>query len=395
MMMSRVLALMLAVALLLVGPACLQAHPAHATHDHDHDHDHAIEFPLQRQRHMRFSVVAAESAPIAARISASAMVEPVPGRNVHVTAPARGVLLPAPGRAWPEPGAGVASGDVLAELMPLAGADDPAQLEANRRAATVRAALAAEELRRLQPLAEDGVVSARRLAEAQAEASTAEAELAAAASRQRALQGTPGERDSIPFRAPLAGTVIAVTSSPGSVIEAGSALVTILDASRVRIRVSLLAADLAVLQEPGDLRIRRPGGRDWLPLADARLVYRGIALEQGVLPLIYELDNDGTLPPGLPLAASVAAGPAALAVIVPQAAVLNDDGVDVVIVQLDAEHFERRLVLTGVRAAGWAAIDRGLQAGERVVVDGAYTVLLAGRAPEGNSGGHDHHGHSH
>jgi cobalt-zinc-cadmium efflux system membrane fusion protein len=57
--------------------------------------------------------------------------------------------------------------------------------------------------------------------------------------------------------------------------------------------------------------------------------------------------------------------------------VVLEYGRPVVFVESAPGRFERREVATGVRAESLVAITRGVQAGERVVVDGA--VLLKGR----------------
>jgi cobalt-zinc-cadmium efflux system membrane fusion protein len=396
--MNRLRVFALLVLVLMTGALML----LHHDHDHDHDHnheqdheqDHEIIFATVRQARMAFSVESARIATIGPRLSAAAAVEAIPSRRVDVVIPARGTLHAARTRAWPQPGQQVAAGDILAELASLAGADDLAQLRAEQLAADARWRMARDDLQRVTRLATDGVVSHRRLAEAQTEATTAEAVLEAANSRLGGARGTTGMGDALPLRSPIAGTVIAASLSPAAMADAGLTLATILDDSRVWVRVSLLAHDLVALTDPQDLAVRQPGERHWLTLQGARLVYRGLALEQGVLPLIFEIDNDGSLPPGLPLIASLAAGTPARAVTIPEAALLSDDGVEVVIVQLDDEHFERRVVSTGVRAAGRVAVLEGVAAGDRLVVAGAYAVLLAGRSAAGGND-HDHHGHSH
>lgn len=373
---------------------------AGARHDQDRDHDHeaadsVIAFSKERQWRMAFSVDTARVEAIAVRISAAAMVEAMPGRLVDVVAPARGTLRVAADRQWLRPGQEVHAGETLAELASLAGADDPGQLRAEQLAAEARWRMARDDLQRVTGLAADGVVSERRLAEAQTEEITARGALEAANARLREVRGSSGSGEALLLRSPIRGTVIAAPRSPGAMVEAGTSLATVLDADEVWIRVSLLAHDLVALTDPRHLAIRRPGDREWRHPGSARLVYRGLALEDGVLPLVFEVANDGSLPPGLPLVASLAAGAPVRSVTIPEAALLSDDGVDVVIVQLGGERFERRAVRTATRAAGRVAVSLGLDAGERVVVNGAYAVLLAGRTSAAGDDDHHHHGHAH
>jgi multidrug efflux pump subunit AcrA (membrane-fusion protein) len=109
---------------------------------------------------------------------------------------------------------------------------------------------------------------------------------------------------------------------------------------------------------------------------------------------VYEIDNttdpSSHLSLGLPLIASLATRTPQILLTVPESAVLDDDGMAVVIVQQGGESFERRLVRLGTRATGRVAVLDGLEEGERVIVEGAYAVLLAGRET-----GEIGHGHAH
>ncbi len=375
------------------APAPQPEHDGAAEHA-DQDEGH-ISFLKEQQWRMEFATALVVREPIARRLSLAAVVEAVPGRQAEVVAPSRGTLRPAADQPWPRPGLTVAAGQAIVELTSLAGAEDTVQLEADLQAAEARLRVARAELARVQGLVRDGVIPQRRLLEAEAEAATARGAHTAAAARHRETRGDSASRASgLVLRTPLAGVVTASHAAPGQVVEANTAIASVLDDRRAWIRVLVPAQDLALIDTPRDLRIRRPGSREWRELPDATLVYRGLALEQGALPLVYELDNTGDeaprLPLGLPLIASLAAGVAEPQLTVAEEAVLDDDGVAVVMVMHGGEHFERRPVRRGVRAAGRVAILAGLEEHERVVTLGAYAVLLAGRDP-GDSG----HGHAH
>ncbi|QKT04149.1 efflux RND transporter periplasmic adaptor subunit [Ectothiorhodospiraceae bacterium 2226] len=349
-----------------------------------------IAFFKEQQWRMAFATESARREPIAPRLSAPAVVEAAAGRRAELSAPARGTLRAAPGQAWPQPGRRVQAGDALVQIAPLAGAEDVARLQSDAEGARARARLAESEHQRVQGLVREGVIPQRRLQEAEAELATARSALRAAEQRLEAVRGERGGEPLV-LRAPLDGVVVASPLAPGQVVEAGAAVATVLDTRRVWLRVQLLAQDLPALSDPQDLRVRRPGSGAWEAPAEARLVYRAAALDAGgILPLVFEVDNRDGWPVGLPLIASLAAGEPVAQVSVPAAAVLDDDGVDVVIVQRGGEDFERRPVRLGGRAAGRVAVLAGLAEGERVVTAGAYAVLLAGRDPSALDHGHAH-----
>jgi cobalt-zinc-cadmium efflux system membrane fusion protein len=77
-------------------------------------------------------------------------------------------------------------------------------------------------------------------------------------------------------------------------------------------------------------------------------------------------------------------------VVVPRAAIVDNEGRELVYVQVDGEHFEERSVRTGPRAGDLSGIEHGLAAGERVVTAGAHIVRLTARAGSGEAHGHIH-----
>lgn len=358
-----------------------------------HDHgDEDIAFTKAQQWMIPFATSAVTEEAIAPRITAPALVEAMPGQRADVVAPTRGTLQLAGERAWPHPGQRVRRGEALAALLPLSGVDDMARLASETDAARQRMTVADTALERIRQLVTEGIAAERRLIEAEAEAATARSAWQALRGRLDALQGQSGAALLL-LRAPFDGVVMESALAPGQIIDAGARIATVIDDRRMGIRVQLLAADLATLNDPQDLRLRRPGSRQWEQPASLRLVYRSAALdESGVFSLLYETHNDGSWVPGLPLIASLAVEQPQQLPTVPAEAVIDDDGVSVVIVQHGGEDFERRQVRIGTRAAGRIAVLDGLSADERVVTRGAYAVMLAGRGPmEADA----HHGHSH
>lgn len=365
-----------------------------AQHAHD---EKDIVYPKALQQLIPFAIEAAIDEPIAARITVPAVVEALPGTRIDVIAPARGLLQSADGRPWPQPGERLRRGDLLANLLPLGGADDMAGLASEAEAARQRLAVADAALKRTRLLVSEGIVAERRLIEAEAETATARNAWQTLSGQLTALRrdGTGGA--SLPLRSPLDGLVTESALAPGQMVDAGARIATLIDDRRMGIRVQLLAADLATLEEPGDLRLRRPGDRHWERPAALRLVYRSAALDgSGVFSLLYEVDNDGEADSsghwvaGLPLIASLAVEAAQRLPTIAESALLDDDGVAVVMVQHGGEEFERRQIRPGVHAAGRVAVLDGLDAGERVVTRGAYAVMLAGREPAESDHGHSH-----
>jgi membrane fusion protein, heavy metal efflux system len=336
-------------------------------------------------------------------IRAAGEIRPVAGRHAAVTAPAAGRVLVA--REALVPGARVTAGQVLATLAPRLAGADRASLVAEVTAAEAELAAADGALARARRLLAEGAGSARAVEEAQARAEVARARLGGARGRlgqyQAGLAGTG--RGSVPVRAPLAGTLVAVEVASGQVVEEGAPLFEVMDLETVWVVARLFEHDLpgfdarAAAPAAGGpvARVRVPGRDDELEIVPPHggLVTVGRVIDDRTrtVPVIFELaDPAGRLRIGQSVEVVIATGPPRSALAIPEAAVLDDAGRPVVFVMVTGESFERRVVRTGVRSGGWIEILAGVDAGERVVSEGAYDVKLAG-----SGGGIPEHGHAH
>lgn len=184
-------------------------------------------------------------------------------------------------------GADVRMGDILASLDPrdiqarleaakaaVAAADDAmARAEAEVRARQAQAVLADQETHRIERLIGDEAVSRSDLDHAHAEQALAaaavagaRAALAQATSARDAARAQQAEaqaaRDDMVLRAPISGRVEYRVVEPGTVVGAGSRVVTLLDPSDVRMVVFLPTGQVSRLAvgAPARLVLDGPGG---------------------------------------------------------------------------------------------------------------------------------------
>jgi len=76
---------------------------------------------------------------------------------------------------------------------------------------------------------------------------------------------------------------------------------------------------------------------------------------------------------------------------VPESAIVDEDGLHTVYVEVEGEGFEKRILKTGIADGGFIQVLDGLKEGERVVSKGAYQVRLAALTPGSAIGqGHVH-----
>ena len=183
------------------------------------------------------------------------------------------------------------------------------------------------------------------------------------------------ENDSIPVKAPAAGTIFKRMVSPGTVLSVGGEAFTIADTSALWMIANLNEADLSGL---------RPGLAVEISVkAYPERVFRGRVLQLGeeldaetrTLKVRVLVPNEaGLLKPEMFAAAAIATGAGRKALYVPEAAALELNGQKVVFVQTGAETFEPRPISVARTVEGALEIADGLKAGERVVVKGSFVL---------------------
>ncbi|WP_018950512.1 efflux RND transporter periplasmic adaptor subunit [Thioalkalivibrio sp. ALMg11] len=357
--------------------------------DHAHDADDTITFLKETQWRMRFATASARYEPFAERIAVPGTIREVPGQRTRLVAPADGVIT-ADGD-WPAPGREVHAGDSLMRLAVLPDSGTSSGLALDLARAQERLTAAEADLERLTGLAEEGVIADSRVVEARRERNTARAELDDARDRQERLDGS-AVSGTLALRAPAGGRVESLDVSPGEIVQAGQHLASLLDGEHLWLVAHLYPADLERVTSLADPAVRQPGSREWLAVG-GEPVWEGGAFDGPgqTLPVAFALQAaDTQYRPGMPVTVSLAAGPPRHRVTLPVGALIDDDGVPIVIVQTGGESFERRPVHTGARSAGRVEILSGIEADERVVTQGAYAVLLAGRDSDDIGHGHAH-----
>lgn len=259
-------------------------------------------------------------------------------------------------------GARVPKGAVIAELVRTAQGASLTESEARLREAE-------QQLARLKQLQKQGFATRARIDEQQAAVDVARAQSASARS-------DIGDRV---IRAPFSGWLSLRRISPGSVVSAGTTIVTIVDHSRIKLDFPVpevylasvrpgLAIEARAAAWPGEVFRGSVSSVDPLvdPLSRAAMV-------RAILP-----NPDLKLRPGMLMTVSIHSQPRP-ALVVPELAVIGEGSGAYVWVVDEKDHVARRPVETGVRREGVVEILQGLVEGERLVVDG--TVKVRGPGP--------------
>jgi membrane fusion protein, heavy metal efflux system len=369
-------------------------------------HAELVELLKEQQWAVPFATAFAAQGALIASIEVAGSVATPPGGTADVGAAIAGRVI-APVRGLPRPGDVVRKGQLLATLAPAPSSPEEAAraglavAEAESRAAAARAAL-----ERAQRLIRDQAISQRELDDAGREVAVADEAVRAAQGARALFSGASaggGGAGAWRLIAPIAGTLEEVRATPGAAVSPGEVLFRIVDTRELWIRARVPEQDAARLRVDRDASFQIAGVDQWLPIgvagdvpgqdASASLVTVGRTVDptSRTVDVIYALRQpDPRLRVGGLVRVALPAGDDFSGVVVPRAAIIEQEGRELVYVQVDGEHFEERGVRTGPRAGDLSGIESGLAAGERVVTRGAHVLRLTARAGSGEAHGHIH-----
>jgi cobalt-zinc-cadmium efflux system membrane fusion protein len=374
-----------------------------------------VQFRMEQQWLIKMKLAQAEKQSVARQIASTGRVIPA-ARNQAIVAPPVGGILSA-GRL-PRVGDQVRQGQIVAVLNQRPTAAESAQiaagnaqlrlenarLEAERRRlrqaaieADVRLNQAKTEYERAQRLYERKAYSLRQLQAAEADYKAAEANHAAADQQLKALtDGSAGELGGVGVptsygvRAPISGTVVKVSKAMGEQVAAGEAIIEIVNLEIVWVEAPIFERDLSYLSKQANPIFTTqayPGVEFNGTIVDIGAV---INEQSRAATVVFEVPNrDRTLRIGMQANVRLDAGEISDALIIPKEAVLDNEGKKIVYVLISGEEFQRRDVTLGDEYGGKVAILKGLEAGERVVTQGALQLKLQELRPA-NAGAHTH-----
>lgn len=390
MKLSGISALLLAASAGLMAATLGRGPDAHAHGGEDHgapakspsnaEDPSAPRIPIETQFLLGLRTERAKRGAISASAGQVGTVIARPTGQLAVVAPFSGRVFP-PDGGFVRLGEDVKKGQVLGTLRQSIGGADSAQLALARTEAASRVAaaearikLSEGELSRLKKLI--GVVAEKDVAAAESEVAVAKADLLRAKADRGALSGGIGVQT---LTSNLAGTVVLAKAAAGEQVSEGTELFRIVDLSALWVEVRVPEGTITIAENLGeraqmalvtDMSVRFEGRR----VAISSLVDPATRTVQ----VIFEVDNkDRRLRVGALVDVALSQGAAIESVVIPSHALLDRNGQPVVAVKTGPETFEVRAVAVGPRGAGSVGITSGIRPGERVVVEGAMTVLMA------------------
>lgn len=189
------------------------------------------------------------------------------------------------------------------------------------------------------------------------------------------FDGAGDEADDIPVAAPASGVVLDRKVSVGSVVNAGDELFSITDTGNLWMIAAANEADLSMLHEGQQVQIeaRAYSGR----IFPGRILKLGEQLDPETRTLQVRIlvpNPGGLLKPEMYATATLQQSRRRAALFVPEDAVQEINGLDVVFVRLSPNEFEARAVKPGEHTGGETEIVEGLEGNESVVVRGSFLL---------------------
>jgi RND family efflux transporter MFP subunit len=362
------------------------AKAGHGGHAHDEE---GIAFSKEQQWKIDFATAEAVKGLARTAIAATGTIRAPAGSEAQLVAPTAGVLRAANG--FPRIGQAVKKGQVLAVLGPRLGGDsDQASLDAAAGKSQVALEQARRERERMELLFKEEAVAEKRLLDARANERMAQAEMQAATARAQQLGGGGG----IALKAPMDGIVAEVTAAAGAFVNEGAPLLHIANSGKLWLEARIPESDIGRVGNPTGAAFTVDGYDQGFAIDIGRngsLIAVGgmVDAQTRTVPVIFEFANpERALRLGLTARIQVFSGSVQEAVLIPASAVQDENGTQVVYVQIGGARFERRMVQTGARDGDRIAVVSGLEAGQRVVSKGAYLVRLS--TSKAAAAGHAH-----
>jgi multidrug efflux pump subunit AcrA (membrane-fusion protein) len=199
--------------------------------------------------------------------------------------------------------------------------------------------------------------------------------------------GTLYDREIVPIRSVMDGVVIARNVTVGQVVNTGFETFVVSNLSSVWVTAAVNESNLSQIHQGASANVitqAYPG--EAFP---GRIAMVGDTLDPQTrtVPVRIVVPNPGArLRPGMFATAQITEPQTQDAVFVPEDALQDINGMQVVFVTQDGTTFRPQIVTVGTRAAGKAEILDGLRRGDRIAAAGAFVVksaMLKGTMGEG------------
>lgn len=359
-------------------------------HNHDHDHDQHIENEHKHQEHdngvielspedaaflgVKTNVI--DLSDFGDVLHVSGVLESMPTDSYTVVSKSSGLVSFAPNLSL---GSNVKAGSILGRVSSqgIAGGDQ-------NEISYEEMEIAKRELDRIKPLHEEGIVSTRDYNEVEA-------------NYRRAVKAYSGAKSGSEITSKIDGVVTAVLVDDGSYVDSGSPIVVVTKGDRLMLRADVPARCINQISNKlrGNIRFN---GIDKIYSMDSLNVRQQSKIVSqmsgGYIPVYFTIDNnreDVVLVPGMLVELFLQNSGLSRSLVVPFAAVSEQQGVYFVYEKLDDDCYKKVPVKLGPNDGVNVQIISGITPGVEIVTEGTVFVKLAesnGAVPEGHTHSH-------
>ncbi len=380
--------LRLSLAFFTIAPAFLIAGCSHHDHDHEHGHDEkeeehehhhegAISFDSHRADSFGVEVAPVVPGEFSEVIRVSGQIEPSATDVATVTATRSGIFTLS---------SNISQGSRLNVGAPI-GHISSKGLQGNDQSPIANAAVesAHRELKRLEPLYKDGLVSAAVYNDA------LRAYNEAVASKGVVSAGSSS------VSAPIAGVLTDIYVSSGQFVEVGAPVARIVRNSRLTLRADVPQRYISSIPSFTSANFRPDCSESVFTMSelDGHAVAPGAVnpADNGYIPVYFSFQNNGRIAPGAFAEIYLIGQKRDNVISVPREALVEMQGNKYIYVRLHDhdDMYEKRLVRTGASDGIRVEILSGLNEGENVVLKGAPVIRMAETsaiAPPGHTHNH-------
>ncbi|MCH5346373.1 MAG: efflux RND transporter periplasmic adaptor subunit [Muribaculaceae bacterium] len=355
----------------------------HNGHDHEHGeeadahgHGHGDEIKMEPEVAERFGVTVERVSlkPFSEVVKVSGQILPAAGDRSAVSATSSGIFKLKDGiTVGSQVSAGQAIGTISARGLQGGDAVEAARVELEAAEA---------ELKRLEPLVADGIVSRKEYNEALARVKAA-----------RAAYNGGGKAASGTVVATAGGVVTELAATSGEYVETGQLIAVVAQNRNLTLRADLPRRYYSFLPHISTANFRPDYSTEVLTLAslDGRLLSREASNTGAYIPVYFTFSNRGGVVPGAAAEVYLVGSEKAEALTVPVSAIVEIQGKQYVYTRVHDDAYAKNAVTIGGSDGVNVEILSGLKPGDTVVATGARVVQMAESAnvaPPGHSHNH-------
>ncbi len=183
------------------------------------------------------------------------------------------------------------------------------------------------------------------------------------------------DRELIPIRSPVDGVVVNRNVTVGQVVATGFEAFAVSNLSSVWVMAAVNEKDLALVHNGAAADVITQAFADTAFPARVAMVGDTLDPQTRTIPVRIAVRNPGTrLRPGMFASAHITGPKSRTALFIPEDALQDINGNQVVFTTVDGSTFRTQIVKLGTRSEGRVEVIEGLKPGDHIVVNGAFMV---------------------